>query len=118
MSITYGQELIVQVGYTATPTELPTATPPAGPRAHLFQRRLLNPFQPAESEEEEMESGAIFGMDRQTMGLALILICRCRFGAGRHWHGQQGLRKRKRTKAKTRKRNSLLSQKNKIIKDR
>lgn len=75
--ITYGQELLVQVGYTATPTELPTATPRPATRTPV-PAQTAQSISTAESEDKEEESGAIFGMDRQTMGLALILIC----GAG------------------------------------
>lgn len=74
--ITSGQEVVVQISYTATPTIPSTATPRQPTRTPV-------PAQTAQAigaqeESSEDESGDLFGMDRQTMGLALILIC----GAG------------------------------------
>jgi murein DD-endopeptidase MepM/ murein hydrolase activator NlpD len=76
--ISVGQQLVVQMAPTATETPLPTETPRPPTRTPI-------PAQTAQAVETQVattdkgdNNNEVFGMDRQTMGLALILIC----GAG------------------------------------
>lgn len=75
--ISVGQELLVQLAYTATPTLTATNTPRPATSTPIPPRTV----QPGEAQPEESEvdsGGGFLGLDRQSMGLALILIC----GAG------------------------------------
>ena len=68
-----GQKLIIQQGYTPTPSPTATLTPRPPTRTPI-------PAQTAQpvATQESAESGSIFNVNRSTMGLILVLIC----GAG------------------------------------
>jgi uncharacterized protein YkwD len=68
-----GQKLIIQPGYTPTPSPTATLTPRPPTRTPI-------PAQTAQpvATQESAGGGSIFNMNRSTMGLILVLIC----GAG------------------------------------
>jgi len=73
-----GQELVIQMGYTPTPSPTATLTPRPPTRTPIPQQ-TAQPIATAQ-EKGTQKSGArsFLNMDRKTMGLVLILIC----GAG------------------------------------
>ena len=76
--ISIGQEIIVQLSSTATPTLEETSTPRAPTRTPVPAQTVQPVSTEAQSTEDNSGGGNILGMNRQTMGLVLILIC----GAG------------------------------------
>lgn len=75
--ITIGQEIIIQLGYTATPSPTITATPRPPTRTPV-PAQTAQAVEPQEEESTDTDEGGFLGMSRQATGLALILIC----GAG------------------------------------
>jgi LysM repeat protein len=75
--ITVGQEIVVQVGYTATPEPTVTATLRPPTRTPV-PAQTAQAVEVPEEDEPDDNTGGFLGMSRQTMGLTLILIC----GAG------------------------------------
>ena len=76
--IAVGQEIVVQVGYTATPSPTVTATVRPPTRTPVPAQTVQAVNVPEESGADDDGGESFLGMSRQTMGLALILIC----GAG------------------------------------
>ena len=70
-----GQELVIQAGYTPTPSPTATVTPRPPTRTPIPQQtaRPVGTAQNKESGNGGVQS--ILNMDRKTMGLILILIC-------------------------------------------
>ena len=70
-----GQELVIQAGYTPTPSPTATVTPRPPTRTPIPQQ-TARPVGTAQNKESG-NGGAqsILNMDRKTMGLILILIC-------------------------------------------
>ena len=67
-----GQDLLIQLAYTPTPSPTATLTPRPPTRTPIPAQTA----QPVETQKANDQSGtSIFNMDRRTMGLALILIC-------------------------------------------
>ena len=70
-----GQELVIQAGYTPTPSPTATLTPRPPTRTPIPQQ-TARPV--ATAQDKESGNGgvqSILNMDRKTMGLVLILIC-------------------------------------------
>ena len=78
--ITVGQEIVVQLGYTATPEPTVTATirPPTRTPVPAQTAQVVDVPEEDDMDDTDDSAGGFLGMSRQTMGLALILIC----GAG------------------------------------
>lgn len=75
--ITIGQEIVIQLGYTATPS--PTITVTSRPPTRTpVPPQTAQAVEIQEEETSDSDEGGFLGLSRQTMGLALILIC----GAG------------------------------------
>ena len=72
--INVGQEIVIQVASTATPTPAATGTLRAPTRTPVPAQTVQAVSSP-EDDSTSGDNGDFLGFDSQTMGLALILIC-------------------------------------------
>jgi LysM repeat protein len=70
-----GQELVIQAGYTPTPSPTATLTPRPPTRTPIPQQTAQPVATVQEQAKGSSSAKSILNMDRKTMGLALILIC-------------------------------------------
>ncbi len=70
-----GQELVIQAGYTPTPSPTATLTPRPPTRTPIPQQTAQPIAKAQEKGSEKGGAQSILNMDRKTMGLVLILIC-------------------------------------------
>jgi LysM repeat protein len=70
-----GQELVIQAGYTPTPSPTATLTPRPPTRTPIPQQTAQPVATVQEQAKGSSSAKSILNMDRKTMGLVLILIC-------------------------------------------
>ena len=70
-----GQELVIQAGYTPTPSPTATLTPRPPTRTPIPQQTARPVATVQDKESGNGGAQSILNMDRKTMGLILILIC-------------------------------------------
>ncbi len=72
--ISVGQEVVIQLGFTATPS--PTITVTSRPPTRTpVPPQTAQAVETKETANTDTENGGFLGLSRQTMGLTLILIC-------------------------------------------
>jgi uncharacterized protein YkwD len=73
--ITVGQELVIQVAYTPTPSPTATLTPRPPTRTPIPQQTAQPVATVQEESKEKGGANFLLNMDRKTIGMVLILIC-------------------------------------------